>query len=70
MMEKSMSVTVVGQLLDDATGIFTAHRVFSAEPSYNFAYHRLERSGNGDIVAMTYDQEALGGADEANFEVR
>ena len=50
--------------------IFTAHRVFSAEPSYNFAYHRLERSGNGDIVAMTYDQEALGGADEANFEVR
>lgn len=50
--------------------IFTAHRVFSAEPSYDFAYHRLERSAKGDIVAMTYDQEALGGADEANFEVR
>lgn len=50
--------------------IFTAHRVFAAEPSYDFAYHRLERSGKGDIVAMTYDQEALTGADEANFEVR
>lgn len=50
--------------------IFTAHRVFAAEPSYDFAYHRLERGGNGDIVAMTYDQEALSGADEANFEVR
>jgi len=50
--------------------IFTAHRVFSKDPSYDFAYHRLERDGKGDIVAMTYDQEALGGADEANFEVR
>lgn len=50
--------------------IFTAHRVFSAEPSYDFAYHRLERSAKGDIVAVTYDQEALSGADEANFEVR
>lgn len=50
--------------------IFTAHRVFSAEPSYDFAYHRLERDAKGEIVALTYDQEALGGADEANFEVR
>ena len=50
--------------------IFTAHRVFSSEPCYDFAYHRLERSSDGGIVAMTYDQEALGGADEANFEVR
>lgn len=50
--------------------IFTAHRVFSEEPTYNFAYHRLERNAKGEIVAMTYDQEALSGADEANFEVR
>jgi len=50
--------------------IFTAHRVFSAEPIYDFAYHRLERDVNGDIVAATYDKEALDGADEANFEVR
>ena len=50
--------------------IFTAHRVFSEEPSYDFAYHRLERNEKGDIVVMTYDQEALSGADEANFEVR
>jgi ABC-type transport system involved in cytochrome c biogenesis ATPase subunit len=50
--------------------IFAAHRVFSEEPNYDFAYHRLERDGQGDIVAMTYDREALEGADEANFEVR
>jgi hypothetical protein len=50
--------------------IFAAHRVFSKEPEYNFAYHRLERNAQGAIVALTYDREALDGADEANFEVR
>jgi len=50
--------------------ILAAHRVFSAEPSYDFAYHRLERNTRDDIVAITYDQEALMGADDANFEVR
>ena len=49
--------------------ILAAHRVFSQEPSYDFAYHRLERAG-GKISVVTYDQEALAGADEANFEVR
>ncbi len=49
--------------------ILAAHRVFSKEPNYDFAYHRLERE-NGKISVVTYDQEALAGADEANFEVR
>ncbi len=50
--------------------ILAAHRVFSAEPEYDFAYHRLERDAKGDVQVVTYDQEALAGADEANFEVR
>jgi AAA15 family ATPase/GTPase len=49
--------------------ILAAHRVFAKEPSYDFAYHRLERSG-GNISVVTYDQESLEGAEEANFEVR
>lgn len=49
--------------------ILAAHRVFSTEPNYDFAYHRLERT-DGRISVVTYDQEALAGADEANFEVR
>jgi len=49
--------------------ILAAHRVFSQEPGYDFAYHRLERE-DGKISVVTYDQEALAGADEANFEVR
>lgn len=50
--------------------ILAAHRVFSAAPEYDFAYHRLERNAEGMVHAVTYDQEALTGADEANFEVR
>jgi len=50
--------------------IFAAHRVFSKETNYDFAYHRLERDVKGNITAVTYDHEALSGADEANFEVR
>lgn len=50
--------------------ILAAHRVFSDEPQYDFAYHRLERDAKGEVQAVTYDQEALAGADEANFEVR
>lgn len=49
--------------------ILAAHRVFSQEPNYDFAYHRLERTDE-TISVVTYDQEALAGADEANFEVR
>ena len=49
--------------------ILAAHRVFSKEPDYDFAYHRLERT-DGKISVVTYDQETLAGADEANFEVR
>ncbi len=50
--------------------ILAAHRVFSDEPEYDFAYHRLERDAKGEIRVVTYDQEALAGADEANFEIR
>lgn len=50
--------------------ILAAHRVFSEEPEYDFAYHRLERDLKGEVQVVTYDQEALAGADEANFEVR
>jgi hypothetical protein len=49
--------------------IFAAHRVFSQEPGYDFAYHRLDRA-DGRITVTTYDEEALAGADESNFEVR
>lgn len=49
--------------------ILAAHRVFSKEPSYDFAYHRLERA-NEQISVVTYDQEALAGSDEAIFKVR
>ena len=49
--------------------ILAAHRVFSQEPSYDLAYHRLDRQGD-KITVTTYDQESLAGADESNFEVR
>jgi ABC-type transport system involved in cytochrome c biogenesis ATPase subunit len=49
--------------------ILAAHRVFSAEPCYDFAYHRLERRGEA-IEVVTYDQDRLAGADERNFEIR
>jgi AAA15 family ATPase/GTPase len=49
--------------------IFDAHRVFSAEAPYDFAYHRLERV-EGRIQVLTYDQARLEGADDRNFEVR
>jgi len=49
--------------------ILDAHRVFSEQPNYDFAYHRLERV-NGALKVVTYDQQALSGADARNFEVR
>jgi AAA15 family ATPase/GTPase len=49
--------------------ILDAHRVFSKEPSYDFAYHRLERV-DGETRVVTYDRERLEGADERNFEMR
>ncbi len=50
--------------------ILAAHRVFSEEPDYDFAYHRLERDIDGQVRVVTYDQSRLEGADERNFEVR
>lgn len=49
--------------------ILAAHRVFSDEPTYDFAYHRLERV-NGEVHVVTYDKDRLEGADERNFELR
>jgi AAA15 family ATPase/GTPase len=49
--------------------IFDAHRIFLEEPTYDFAYHRLERT-NDHIKAVTYDKGKLSGADKRNFEVR
>ena len=49
--------------------IFDAHRVFSEQQDYDFAYHRLERV-NGGIKVVTYDRGKLSGADARNFEVR
>ena len=50
--------------------ILAAHRVFAVEPEYDFAYHRLERDAKGEVQVVTYDGEAMAGADEADFELR
>ena len=50
--------------------ILTAHRIFSEEPEYDFAYHRLERDSHGNVQVITYDKDRLEGADERNFELR
>ncbi len=49
--------------------IFDAHRVFSTDLEYDFAYHRLERDEK-QIRVLTYGKDRLDGADERNFEVR
>lgn len=50
--------------------IQAAHEVFSGSESYDFALHRLERSNDGDVRVVTYDQATLDTAFELNFEVR
>lgn len=49
--------------------ILDAHRVFSTEPEYDFAYHRLERVEK-EVRVLTYEKDRLDGADERNFELR
>lgn len=49
--------------------IVAAHQAFS-ETEYDFRYHRLDRTSEGGIRVVTYDQESLEAAKESNFEVR
>lgn len=49
--------------------IRAAHEAFAEEGDYDFRFHRLE-SANGSIRAVTLDNETLGTALEAGWEVR
>ncbi len=46
-----------------------AHQAFSQNGDYDFLLHRLDRVGD-QVETVTYDQEALGAALKAEFEVR
>jgi AAA15 family ATPase/GTPase len=50
--------------------VVAAHEVFSKESEYDFALHRLERSNEGDVKAVTLEKDALEVADRAEWEVR
>lgn len=50
--------------------IQAAHEVFSTSEQYDFALHRLERTDDGDVRVVTYDQATLGTSFDLNFEVR
>jgi len=50
--------------------IQAAHEVFSTSEQYDFAHHRLERTDDGDVRVVTYDQATLGTSFDLNFEVR
>ena len=50
-------------------GVLAAHRAFAESDEDDFRLHRLERR-DGEVVALTYDQEQLDTAIEFNFEVR
>ena len=49
--------------------VLAAHRAFAESDEDDFRLHRLERR-DGEVVALTYDQEQLDTAIEFNFEVR
>ena len=49
--------------------VLAAHRAFVESDEDDFRLHRLERR-DGEVVALTYDQEQLDTAIEFNFEVR
>lgn len=49
--------------------IRAAHQAFETSGSYDFRLHRLERVG-GDIEVVSYDQEVLAAAMQADMEVR
>jgi len=50
--------------------IVAAHEAFSESNEYDFRLHRLDRTKIGDIRSVTYDQESLQAAIDADFEVR
>lgn len=51
--------------------IRAAHEAFKDEEPYDFRLHRLDRDERtGKITVVTYDEEVLEAAIEANFEVR
>ncbi len=50
--------------------IRAAHEAFKDEESYDFRLHRLDRDAQNQISAVTYDNELMDAAIEANFEVR
>jgi len=49
--------------------IRAAHEAFASEEEYNFRLHRLDRM-NGEITAVTYDQESLAASLKHGMEVR
>jgi AAA15 family ATPase/GTPase len=49
--------------------IQAAHQAFETSELYDFRLHRLDRI-NGEIRAVTFDQETLATAVEMNLEVR
>jgi len=49
--------------------IRAAHEAFASEEEYNFRLHRLDRI-NGEITAVTYDQESLAASLKHGMEVR
>ncbi len=50
--------------------IRAAYEVFAQSDPFDFALHRLERTKEGDVRAVTYDKETLGESLEMNLEVR
>jgi predicted ATPase len=50
--------------------ICAAHEAFSSSEVYDFRLHRLERNGDDDIRAVTFDQERLDTAIKTGLEVR
>ena len=49
--------------------VLAAHRAFAESDEDDFRLHRLERR-DGEVVALTYDQEQLDTAIDSNLEVR
>lgn len=50
--------------------IQAAHKAFSESPTYDFRYHRLDRTKSGDIRVVSYDEEIMEAAMETESEVR
>jgi AAA15 family ATPase/GTPase len=50
--------------------IMSAHRAFSDGDAYDFRLHRVDRTEEGEIRAVAYDQETLGAAIDNGLEVR